>query len=329
VALQPDGKIVAVGSYNSSDTGIVGLFIRLTTAGQFDTAFAGNGYMYKQFATPPVNTSEMVALAMDPRGKLVSVGSTLEQVNGNLDVRAIVARVITDVPPSAAFSATPNPALPGQAVGFDGSASTDPDGTVTDWSWSFGDGSTATGPQTSHAYATAGTYTATLTVRDDYGQTSTSSQAVTVNTPVFPGLGAGAASPLISAFAIKPGAFSAASKGGSIAAARKPGAVVSYTDTMNATTTFTVSRAMPGRKRGKHCVKPTRSNAKAKRCTRYVRIRGSFKHVDNAGKNSFRITGRINRNALKPGRYRLTATPKLLGKTGKAVSAPFQIVRTK
>ena len=86
---------------------------------------------------------------------------------------------------------------------------------------------------------------------------------------------------------------------------------------------------MPGRKRGKQCVKPTRSNARAKRCTRYVHVRGSFKRLDKAGVNRFRFTGRVARKALTPGRYRLSATPKLAGRSGKAATVAFRIVRKK
>jgi uncharacterized delta-60 repeat protein len=326
VAMQPDGKIVAVGSYNSSPEGIRGLFVRLDGVGGLDPTFGGNGTVMKQFAPPPVNTSSLNALAMDPQGKVVAVGGTLEFLNGNYDERAIVARVITDVPPSAVFSVAPNPAQPGQAVAFDDAGSADPDGSVTEWAWTFGDGSVTTGAHVTHAYAAPGAYTTTLTVRDDYGQTTTSSQVVTVSAPPVRLPVAGAA-PALTAFAISPPNFPAALRGGSIA--RKTGAVISYKDSVAATTTFTVSRAMPGRKRGKRCVKPTRSNARAKRCTRYVRVRGSFKRVDKTGANRFRFTGRVARKALTPGRYRLSATPKLAGRTGKAATRAFRVVRKK
>ncbi len=46
-----------------------------------------------------------------------------------------------------------------------------------------------------------------------------------------------------------------------------------------------------------------------------------------AGKNSFRFTGRLNGRKLKPGRYRLLATPTAGGLKGKASSTGFRIVR--
>ena len=58
---------------------------------------------------------------------------------------------------------------PGQAVQFDGTGSSDPDGTIVAYDWDFGDGNTATGATPSHTYAAAGNYTVTLTVTDDGG----------------------------------------------------------------------------------------------------------------------------------------------------------------
>ncbi|MDM7830682.1 PKD domain-containing protein, partial [Cellulomonas edaphi] len=69
---------------------------------------------------------------------------------------------------------------------FDGSGSSDRDGSVVAWDWKFGDGATAKGAKTSHTYAAAGTYTATLTVTDDLGATRSSSADVTVKEPNKP-----------------------------------------------------------------------------------------------------------------------------------------------
>ena len=42
---------------------------------------------------------------------------------------------------------------------FDGSGSSDPDGTISSYAWDFGDGSTGTGVKPDHTYTTAGDYT--------------------------------------------------------------------------------------------------------------------------------------------------------------------------
>jgi PKD repeat protein len=67
------------------------------------------------------------------------------------------------------------------ALSVNGSASSDPDGTVASHSWNWGDGTApGSGATASHTYAAAGTYTVTLTVTDDQGATGTSSRAITV-----------------------------------------------------------------------------------------------------------------------------------------------------
>ncbi|MFN8021729.1 MAG: LamG-like jellyroll fold domain-containing protein [Acidimicrobiales bacterium] len=64
-----------------------------------------------------------------------------------------------------------------------GSASSDPDGSIASWAWNFGDNTTGTGATTVHAYAAAGTYTITLTVTDDRGATAQTTRSVTVTAP--------------------------------------------------------------------------------------------------------------------------------------------------
>lgn len=63
-------------------------------------------------------------------------------------------------------------------VTFDGSGSTTPEGSVTSWTWSFGDGTFGTGPLTSHVYSIAGTYSASLTVTDNSGASSTATTSI-------------------------------------------------------------------------------------------------------------------------------------------------------
>ncbi|MHA3703897.1 PKD domain-containing protein [Jatrophihabitans sp. YIM 134969] len=93
-----------------------------------------------------------------------------------------VTVVAPNRPPVAAFTSSTS----GLTASFDGSGSSDPDGTVSSYAWSFGDGATANGVTASHPYAAAGTYTVTLTVTDDAGATATGTGQVTVTAPVSP-----------------------------------------------------------------------------------------------------------------------------------------------
>ena len=102
----------------------------------------------------------------------------------DLGVSATASRHVTvDAAPTASFTAWPNPSTLGVPANFNAGASIDPEGTITDYSWNFGDGNTATGADLSHAFAAPGTYTVILTVTNDAGQTATTSQTVTVDSP--------------------------------------------------------------------------------------------------------------------------------------------------
>jgi trimeric autotransporter adhesin len=79
-------------------------------------------------------------------------------------------------PPTASFTSSCSYLV----CSFDGTASSDPDGTVAGYSWDFGDGTTSTSATPSHTYSSSGTYTVTLTVTDNQNATGTKTSAVTV-----------------------------------------------------------------------------------------------------------------------------------------------------
>jgi len=71
-----------------------------------------------------------------------------------------------------------------EPVMFDGSGSTDSDGTIVFYAWDFGDSKTGSDMTTSHAYTAAGAYTVALTVTDNDGLTGSDTALITVNVPV-------------------------------------------------------------------------------------------------------------------------------------------------
>src|SRR3989441_1035529 len=86
-------------------------------------------------------------------------------------------------PPSAAFTSSCN----GLACSFSDQSS-DPDGSVASWQWTFGDGTTgSTAQNPSHTYSAAGSYTVTLTVKDNQNASSSPvSHTVQVTAPNQP-----------------------------------------------------------------------------------------------------------------------------------------------
>ena len=85
-----------------------------------------------------------------------------------------------NVPPIASFTAN----CADLACSFDAVASNDPDGTIASYDWDFGDGSSTSelSSATSHDYSASGSYSVTLTVTDDSGETGSLAQNVSAGT---------------------------------------------------------------------------------------------------------------------------------------------------
>jgi PKD repeat protein len=97
------------------------------------------------------------------------------------------------VPPTASFTYS----CTDLDCSFDGSGSSDNDGTITNYAWDFGDGNNGSGQSVNHSYANANgsPYTVTLTVTDDDNADDQASQLVTVSEP-----GGGNAAPTVDQF---------------------------------------------------------------------------------------------------------------------------------
>ena len=88
-----------------------------------------------------------------------------------------------DIPPLPSFSVYPVEPEAGEAVRFDGSGSSDPDGRITEYWWDFGDGELGMGETVEHTYRSAGEYPVTLSVTDDDGVVASISDRLTVWKP--------------------------------------------------------------------------------------------------------------------------------------------------
>jgi len=83
--------------------------------------------------------------------------------------------------PSAAYTWS----CQGFSCDFDGTPSSDPDGTVNGWAWDFGDGNTASGAAPAHVFPAAGSYTVQLTATDNDGASDIVSETVSVTEPAL------------------------------------------------------------------------------------------------------------------------------------------------
>jgi PKD repeat protein len=102
------------------------------------------------------------------------------------------ATTSTEIEISADPNLPPNPSITSDTtsgtgplvVTFDGSASTDADGSIATYAWSFGNGQFGTGPTPPPTtYNLPGTYTVTLVVTDNRGAKGTLTRTITVTPP--------------------------------------------------------------------------------------------------------------------------------------------------
>jgi PKD repeat protein len=91
-------------------------------------------------------------------------------------------RLYVNIPPSAVIAMDPPGGKPfvEQTVLFNGTNSTDPDGSVASYLWSFGDRTFASTATAAHVYKADGTYTVSLNVTDDGGAWAVVSTRITV-----------------------------------------------------------------------------------------------------------------------------------------------------
>jgi PKD repeat protein len=107
---------------------------------------------------------------------------TVTDDDGDSDSVTKTVTAAANVKPTAAYTSSTN----GLAASFNGTSSSDSDGTIASYAWDFGDGATSTAAQPNHTYAAAGSYQVTLTVTDDDGATDAVTKAVTISVPVGP-----------------------------------------------------------------------------------------------------------------------------------------------
>jgi len=138
----------------------------------------GNGSYETETGTEPVVTKSYASAGS------YDVRLRVTDSSGNRSTTLRTINVSNRLP-SSVFTATPGSVNKNQPVAFDGSASSDPDGTIAKYEWDLdGNGSfeteTGTTPTTSRSYTIPGSFETKLRVTDDKGGTSTSTSTVTM-----------------------------------------------------------------------------------------------------------------------------------------------------
>jgi PKD repeat protein len=139
--------------------------------------FSGSWLYYTNSSTGTLSRVEWVNGAPQGTATVVS-GPGVDSLNWSS--RTVFPGPTANQLPTATIA---NPACTDLDCGFDGSGSSDPDGSIASYAWSFGDGAEGTGAQPNHSYTAAGEYTVTLTVTDNRGGQASTTRAVKVTAP--------------------------------------------------------------------------------------------------------------------------------------------------
>lgn len=158
-------------------------------------------------ASPPAGTApSTVTISVDTSG--LNAGShsasiaVMANAQGSPKTVTVTLTVGTSVTPPgpgpgnqlpiAAFTYSPQNPKPGEVITFDCSPSRDPDGSIVSCRWDFGGQGTHVseqGKQHQHKFDREGTYTVKLTVKDNAGAESSTSQTINVRSGTTPGPG--------------------------------------------------------------------------------------------------------------------------------------------
>ena len=136
--------------------------------------------------TPPVTVTTTTTSHTYASAGTYNVTLTVTETDSDTDTVSDTITVSAPNQPPVANTNGPYSGTENTSLSFNGSASSDPDGTITSYTWNFGDGNSGSGGKPTHTYVDGGTYTVTLTVEDNDGATdtvSTTADITEVNDP--------------------------------------------------------------------------------------------------------------------------------------------------
>jgi PKD repeat protein len=175
-----------VPDINGPYEGITGQPIQFSSEGSYDIDGEIVEYRWNFGDGSGVYLEENPSHAFDDVGNF-SITLTVEDNDGLAET--VETYCIIELPPNIlpqAEATGPNEGTAESPISFSSSGSSDTDGEIVEYLWDFGDGTTSTEANPTHTFEEEGTYTITLTVTDDRGDTAIDSYTLTVEPKPFP-----------------------------------------------------------------------------------------------------------------------------------------------
>ncbi|NLT05775.1 MAG: hypothetical protein GXY03_05620, partial [Solirubrobacterales bacterium] len=142
-----------------------------------------------------------------------------------------------------------------------------------------------------------------------------------------PGAGADTTRPVIGKLRLNPRRFAVAGRRAAGKRRVKRGSTLRFRLSERATVRIRIDRLQRGRRAGGRCRPAAKTG---RRCLRLRRAGTLVRRDRRAGANRIRISGRIGRRALRPGRYRATVVAiDSAGNRSKPRRVAFRIVRAR
>ncbi len=167
------------------DSGAAPLEVEFSSAGSVDPDGSIASYEWNFGDGSPVETDADVTHTYTAGGTYTATLKVTDDKGASGTATAIISVVGVNAAPTAVISADPTTGKAPLAVDFDGTGSTDSDGTIVSYAWDFG-GATSTDPTPTHVFTAAGPHVVTLTVTDDGGATATETTTIDVVPNVAP-----------------------------------------------------------------------------------------------------------------------------------------------
>lgn len=112
--------------------------------------------------------------------------ATISASSGDIIAPSLTISVESNENPVAVFEVSPRAPKIGDDVFFNGSASSDSDGSIVSYQWDFGDGHRASGVTAQHQYSQMGEFSVVLVVQDNVGNQGSSGKSVAVTNGTLP-----------------------------------------------------------------------------------------------------------------------------------------------